>query len=150
MARQTASNTCSLRAEVNLAMMGLMEVCPMCRNRVRLVLLVCPHRNRQTLRQHLALNTPQFNSVSGLSMFKMTRSHDDFLIQFTLFSMGRPRCDFLREVSAVAIEWVYGRDDLLEQVRFEREVAVPTSKCTTARFTGRPSEAARFGWMETC
>ena len=116
MARQTASNTCSLRAEVNLAMMGLMEVCPMCRNRVRLVLLVCPHRNRQTLRQHLALNTPQFNSVSGLSMFKMTRSHGDFLIQFTLFSMGLPRCDFLREVSAVAIGWVYGRDDLLEQV----------------------------------
>src|ERR1700730_18173271 len=73
-----------------------------------------------------------------------------YLLQFTLFSMGRPRCDFLREVSAVAIEWVYGRDDLLEQVRFEREVAVPTSKCTTARFTGRPSEAARFGWMETC
>jgi hypothetical protein len=49
-------------------------------------------------------------------MFKMTRSHNDFLIQFTLFSMGLPRCDFLREVSAVAIGWVYGRDDLLEQV----------------------------------
>jgi hypothetical protein len=114
MARQTASNACSLRAEVILAMMKDMEFARGAGIRVRRVLVVLPPIGPIiSLRQHLAPNVALFNSTPGQQyarpqrMFKTTRSPGDLLMQLSptvasLCPRWAPWRDFPGAISRVA------------------------------------------------